>query len=81
MPENCWISYHLKIQDYQTETQLVSLFEQICAEKLQNALFKIFWLHRVYILRQIDWSNRLKEIKSSWLTSIKIEICIMEYLK
>ena len=49
-PENCWIKDHFNPRYNQRETdvfQLVSLFGQISAEKLQNRLFKIIWLHRL----------------------------------
>ena len=58
MPENCWNEYLFKLQDYQRETcsfQVVSLSDQIGAEKLQNPLFKIIQFVNIQedILKQV----------------------------
>ena len=44
--------------------QFESLFCQIGAEKLQNPLFKIIWLHHLYIFRKLDKQRDRKKVNS-----------------
>ena len=83
MVENDRIEFHFKSQYDQTKTkifQFVSLFRQIDAEKLQNPLFKIIWLHCLWIFEEIDKQIiKLNRQKKKRLT-LKAAKYIMECL-